>query len=97
MVLWAWFTGRDPQAGGYTAVREGFSFFLANSHNRGAAGPAAGMGTTGVGSSASGVTTVAAAASETPSRCARAERERAGASPRVRSAASNTGNRTWIH
>src|SRR6516165_6397184 len=77
--------------------REGFSFFLANSHNRGAAGTAAGMGTTGAGSSSSGVTTVAAAASETPRRWARAERERAGASPRVRSAASNTGNRTWIH
>src|SRR5690349_7929368 len=35
--------------------------------------------------------------SETPSRCARAARERAGASPRVRSAASNAGSRTWIH
>jgi hypothetical protein len=64
---------------------------------RGEAGGAAGMGTTGAGSSASGVTTVAAAASETPRRWARAERERAGASPRVRSAASNAGNRTWIH
>jgi hypothetical protein len=37
------------------------------------------------------------AASETPSRWARAVRERAGASPRARSAASNAGNRTWIH
>src|SRR5689334_23173349 len=37
------------------------------------------------------------APSETPSRCARAARERAGASPRVRSAASNAGSRTWIH
>ena len=64
---------------------------------RGEAGTAAGMGTTGAGSSSSGVTTVAAAASETPRRWARAERERAGASPRVRSAASNAGNRTWIH
>src|SRR5438552_18075456 len=64
---------------------------------RGEAGTAAGMGTTGAGSSASGVTTVAAAASETPRRWASAERERAGASPRVRSAASNTGNRTWVH
>src|SRR6516164_6939974 len=64
---------------------------------RGAAGTAAGMGTTGAGSSSSGVTTVAAAASETPRRWARAARERAGASPRVRSAASNAGNRTWIH
>jgi len=35
IVLGAWFTGIDPQAGGDTAVREGFSFFLANSHNRG--------------------------------------------------------------
>ena len=64
---------------------------------RGETGTAAGMGTTGAGSSSSGVTTVAAAASETPRRWARAERERAGASPRVRSAASTTGNRTWIH
>jgi hypothetical protein len=52
---------------------------------------------TGAGSSASGVTTAAAAASVTPSRCARALRERAGASPRVRSAASSTGRSTWIH
>ena len=64
---------------------------------RGEAGTAAGMGTTGAGSSASGTTTVAASASETPRRWARAARERAGASPRARSAASNTGNRTWIH
>jgi hypothetical protein len=64
---------------------------------RGEAGTAAGMGTTGAGSSSSGTTTVAAAASETPRRWARAERERAGASPRARSAASNAGNRTWIH
>src|SRR5215467_15398343 len=35
IVLWSWFTGIDPQAGGDTAVREGFSFFLAHSHNRG--------------------------------------------------------------
>src|SRR5262249_9516443 len=59
-----------------------------------AVGPTA---TTGAGSSASGVTTAAASASVTPSRCARALRERAGASPRVRSAASSTGRRTWIH
>src|SRR5262249_13955979 len=64
---------------------------------RGEAGTVAGMGTTGASSSASGVTTVAAAASETPRRWARAVRERAGASPRARSAASNAGNRTWIH
>ena len=64
---------------------------------RGAAGAAVGMATTGVASSACGVTTVAASASETPRRWARADSERAGASPRARSAASNAGNRTWIH
>jgi hypothetical protein len=48
----------------------------------------------GAGSSSSGVTTIAASASETPSRCARAVRERAGASPRVRRAASRAGKRT---
>jgi hypothetical protein len=64
---------------------------------RGAAGAAAVMGATGAGSSSRGTTTVAAAASETPWRCARAVRERAGASPRARSAASNVGNRTWSH
>jgi hypothetical protein len=47
---------------------------------------------TGAASSSSG-TTMAAAASETPQRCARAVRERAGASPRVRSAARRTGRR----
>jgi hypothetical protein len=51
----------------------------------------------GVGSSSSGATTMAASAPETPSRWARALRERAGASPRVRRAASSTGRRTWIH
>ncbi len=64
---------------------------------RGEAGAAAGMGATGAGSSSSGTTTVAASASETPRRWARAVRERAGASPRVRSAASSAGKRTWIH
>jgi hypothetical protein len=64
---------------------------------RGEAGAAAGMGATGADSSFSGTTTVAAAASETPRRWARAARERAGASPRARSAASNTGNRAWIY
>jgi hypothetical protein len=64
---------------------------------RGAAGAAVGTATTGADSSSSGVTTVAAAASETPSRWARAVRERAGAAPRVRSAASSAGKRTWIH
>jgi hypothetical protein len=58
---------------------------------RGASGGlATGVSATGVGSSASGVTTVAASASETPRRWARADRERAGASPRARSAGSCT-------
>ena len=48
----------------------------------------------GGGAASSGTTTVAASASETPRRWARAERERAGASPRVRSAASSAGKRT---
>src|SRR5215813_2097164 len=61
---------------------------------RGAAGAAAGTAATGAGSSASGVTTTAAVASDTPSRCARAARERVGASPRVRRAARSTGKRT---
>ena len=64
---------------------------------RGETGAAARIGATGVDSSSSGTTTVAASASEIPSRCARAVRVRAGASPRARSAASNAGNRTWIH
>src|SRR5712691_2770702 len=51
----------------------------------------------GTGSSASGVTTVAASASEMPKRCAKAVRERAGASPRARSAARSAGRRTCIH
>src|SRR2546422_7771004 len=45
----------------------------------------------GTGSSSGGAITDAASASETPSRCARAVRERAGASPRVRSAARRAG------
>jgi hypothetical protein len=61
---------------------------------RGDADTAAGTAKTGAGSSASGVTTVTASASETPSRWARAVRERAGASPRARSAASSAGRRT---
>src|SRR5262252_7463716 len=60
---------------------------------KGAAGVAVGTATTGADSS-SGVTTVAAVASEMPSRCARAVRERAGASPRARSAARRTGRST---
>src|SRR5712692_484148 len=49
---------------------------------------------TPAGASSGSTTTVAASASETPSRCARAVRERAGASPRTRSAARRTGRRT---
>jgi hypothetical protein len=60
---------------------------------RGDTDAAAGPGTTGTSASASGATTVAASASETSSRWAKAVRERAGASPRVRSAASSTGKR----
>jgi hypothetical protein len=60
----------------------------------GAAATGAGSSTSGAGSSTSGVTIAAAAASETPSRCARAARERVGASPRVRRAARSTGKRT---
>src|SRR5262249_52061828 len=50
-----------------------------------------------VGSSSSGVTIVAASASATPRRWARAVSERAGASPRLRRAASSTGRSTWMH
>src|SRR4029453_8796038 len=49
---------------------------------------------TGAGSSSNGPTTEGASAFETPSRWARAVRERAGASPRVRRAASSAGRRT---
>jgi len=56
---------------------------------RGDAGTTAGTAARGA-TSSRGATTVAASASETPSRCASAIRERAGASPRVRS----TGRRT---
>src|SRR4029453_11794479 len=66
--------------------------FRAVMGKRGASGVA-----TRAGSSSSRTTTVAASASETPRRWARAVRERAGASPRVRSAVSRAGNRTWIH
>jgi hypothetical protein len=64
---------------------------------RGEAGAAAGLVTIGADSSSSDVITVAASASATPSRCARAVRERVGASPRVRSATSSAGKSTWIH
>jgi hypothetical protein len=61
---------------------------------RGDAGAPAGTATTGADSSSSGATTGAASASETPQRCARVVRERAGASPRARSAARRAGRRT---
>src|SRR5439155_402007 len=61
---------------------------------RGEAGAAAGTVATGAGSSSSGATMVVASASETPKRCVNAVRKRAGASPRLRSAASSTGKRT---
>src|SRR5712691_3236087 len=48
-------------------------------------------GATEAGSSSNEPTTEAASTSETPSRWARAARERAGASPRVRSAARSAG------
>ncbi len=63
---------------------------------RGEAGAAAGTATTGAGASSSGTPTVAAAASVTSSRWARAVSGRVGASPRVCSAASSPGTRTWI-
>jgi hypothetical protein len=61
---------------------------------RGDAGAAAGTAPTGAGASARGATTAARAASETPSRGARAANERGGAAPRVRRAARRTGRRT---
>src|SRR5215813_8262677 len=68
--------------------------FRAVMGTRGEAGAVAVTGAPGAGSSSSGATTVAASASETPSRWARALRERAGASPRVRMAARSPGRRT---
>jgi hypothetical protein len=64
---------------------------------RGEAGAAAGMIATGAGASSRGATPGAAAASETPRRWARAVRERAGAAPRLRRAATSAGSRTCIH
>jgi hypothetical protein len=61
---------------------------------RGDAGAAADTWPTEADSSASGATTEAASVSETPRRCARAVRERAGASPRARRAPSSAGKRT---
>src|SRR5262249_42177964 len=54
-------------------------------------------GPAGASAPPTGVTPAAASLTVTPSRWARAASERVGASPRVRSAASNTGRRTWIH
>src|SRR5882762_8911901 len=68
--------------------------FRAVMGTRGDAGAVAGMGPPGTGASSSGATTVVASTSETPSRWARAVRERVGASPRVRRAASSAGSRT---
>src|SRR5262249_49496886 len=68
--------------------------FGAGMGKRGDADAAVGPVTTGAGASSSGTTLVVASASETPSRWAKAVRERAGASPRVRSAASSAGKRT---
>ena len=58
---------------------------------RGESGAATGATTLGAAASSREASTVAASASETPSRWARAVRERAGASPRVRRAARSTG------
>jgi hypothetical protein len=71
--------------------------FRAVMGKRGDADAVVGTATTGAASSSSGTIMVAASASETPKRCARAVRERVGASPRVRSAARRTGRRTCIH
>ena len=71
--------------------------FRAIMGKRGDTGATAGTAPPGAGSSTSGVTAAAVSASETPSRCARAARERVGASPSVRSAANSTGRRTRIH
>src|SRR2546421_1755100 len=61
---------------------------------RGDAGVPAGTAASGVATSSSVATRVAAATSATPSRWAKAVRERAGASPRLRRAARSTGKRT---
>src|SRR5262245_18960990 len=61
---------------------------------RGEADAAAGSVPPSAASSSRSVTTVAASTSMIPSRWARAVRERAGASPRVRRAASSAGRRT---
>jgi len=58
---------------------------------------ASGSGVTTKASSSSGVTTAAASPTVTPRRCARAARERVGASPRVRRVVSRRDSKTWIH
>jgi hypothetical protein len=63
---------------------------------RGATDAAAAAGTTGAGTASSGTPPLAALASETPSRWARAGRERAEAAPRGRSAARSTGKSPWL-
>jgi hypothetical protein len=68
--------------------------FRAVMGKRGESGVAAGAVAMGAESPGSGATIVAASASETPSRCARPVRERAGASPRARRAARRAGKRT---
>ena len=61
---------------------------------RGASDVASGAATLGADSTSNAPTKEAAAASAPPKRWARAVRERAGASPRVRRAASSAGKRT---
>jgi hypothetical protein len=65
--------------------------------NKEDAGATAGTATSGAAASSSGTTRVTAAASATPSRWAKAISERAGASPRARSAARSAGKRRGIH
>src|SRR5262249_5121896 len=60
---------------------------------RGEADVAVGAVAMGTECSGNGVTIVAASDSATPGRCARAVRERMGASPRARRAASSAGRR----
>src|SRR5262245_59744824 len=64
---------------------------------RGASGVATGTVTTSADPSSKEPMTVAASTSKTPRRWARAVRERAGAAPRVRRAASSAGRSTCIH
>jgi hypothetical protein len=63
---------------------------------RGDAGAAAAPRSRAADASASGATTEATAVAETPRRCARAIRARAGASPRARRAPSSAGQRPCI-